>query len=255
MKTPMFSQNVDMEYLKENETKEDLETGGYMLLQKKDGFRFGVDAVLLADFAKDIKADTALDLCTGSAIVPILLSAKTKIGTICALEIQEEIAEMAERSVRMNGLEKRIKITREDLKNAEKIYKKRSFSLITCNPPYMPKDAGVKNENDSKIIARHEVMCELSDVISVSAKLLSQKGHIVLVHKPTRLVDIICLMRENEIEPKRLRFVHKKVGAPPSLVLVDGAYKGGKELSVLPPLYIYDENGNETEEVRRIYGR
>lgn len=251
----MSLQNADIIYQKEDETLEDLQCDGLLLLQKKDGFRFGVDSVLLSDFAKDIKADSALDLCTGSGVVPILLSAKTKIEKFYAVEIQEAIADMAKRTVELNGLTDRIKIECADLRNADKIYGKRAFSLVTCNPPYMPKGRAVENETDSKIIARHEVKCKLSDIIEAASKLLKQQGHIILVHKPTRLVDIISLMRKADIEPKRIRFVHKNIGAQPSLVLVDGAYKGGKELRVLPPLFLYDSQGNETEELRRIYGR
>lgn len=244
-----------MEFLKKDETLEDLQLGGLRLIQKKDGFRFGQDAVLLADFAKDIVAKEALDLCTGSGIVPVILSKKTKIPHLFGLEIQESIAEAAMRTVELNKLFDRLTITCGDLKCAPRLYGKRRFGLITCNPPYMPAGCGVQNETDTKIIARHEVLCTLEDVISASADMLLQKGHLVLVHKPSRLADIICLMRKYDIEPKRIRCIHKKIGAEPCLVLADGAYKGGRELRILPPLYLYDENGNETEELKRIYGK
>ncbi len=251
----MFSQNADMDILKENETLEDLQAGGLRLIQKKDGFRFGVDAVLLADLAKDARAADALESCTGSGIIPILLSHKSRISRICGIEIQQEIAETACRSVIMNGLEDRIFIENGDLKNAAAVYGKRSFDLITCNPPYMPADCGIKNELDTKIIARHEIMCSLEDVLLAAAQLLKQQGHLMLVHKPSRLVDILAGMRKYDIEPKRIRFIHKKIGSEPSLLLADGAYKGGVELKILPPLYLYNEDGSETEELRRIYGR
>ncbi len=252
----MFSQNADMNiFLKDDETLEDLQTGGLRLIQKKNGFRFGIDAVLLADFAKDIRAYEALDLCCGSAIVPILLSHKASIGRIFGIEIQESVYETALRSVELNDLADRISLECGDLKNAVSIYGKKRFDLITCNPPYMPSGSGIKNELDTKIIARHEVMCTLEDVISQASQLLRYQGRLVMVHKPSRLVDIMCLMREYNIEPKRIRFVHKKAGTEPSLLLADGAYGGGKELKVLPPLYLYNEDGSETEEVRRIYGR
>ncbi len=244
-----------MSLQKSDETIEDLGIGGLRVLQKKDGFRFGADSVLLSDFAKDIKAENCLDLCTGSAVVPILLSAKTDISRFFGVEIQEEIADMAKRSVSLNGLADKIKIECGDIKNADKFYGKRAFSLITVNPPYMPKGTAVENETDSKIIARHEIKCCLSDIVTAAAKLLKVKGHIILVHKPTRLVDIISLMRESQIEPKRIRFVHKNADCEPSLVLVDGSFKGGRELRVLPPLFLYDKDGKETEELRRIYGK
>ncbi len=242
-------------FIYEGETLEDLQAGGLMLLQKKDGFRFGIDAVLLADFAKDIKTENILDLCTGNGIVPVLLSRKSAAGRICGIEIQPDAAEMAQRSVRLNRLEDRVFITEGDLKNAPEIYGKRSFGLVTCNPPYMPAQNGIKNELDAKTIARHEVLCTLEDVISASGALLKHQGHLVMVHKPARLADIIYLMRREDIEPKRIRFIHKSYTSEPSLVLVDGAYKGGAQLNILPSLFLYDEAGAETEELKRIYER
>lgn len=251
----MYSQKADDRTVFENETLEDLQTGGLRLIQKKDGFRFGIDAVLLADFAKTVRTDSTLDLCTGSGIVPILLSDKTDTREIHGLEIQRDFYETACRSVILNGLEDRICIRHGDLKNAAEEYGKRRFGLVTCNPPYMPAGGGIQNEMSAKVIARHEVMCTLEDVISVSSQLLKQQGHLVLVHKPARLTDIICLMRKYDIEPKRIRTVHKKQDAEPSLVLADGAYKGGKELRIMPPLYLYNDDGSETDELKRIYGR
>ncbi|MDD6734848.1 MAG: tRNA1(Val) (adenine(37)-N6)-methyltransferase [Clostridiales bacterium] len=239
----------------DKETLEDLQVAGLKILQKTDGFRFGADAVLLADFAKDTPSEKTLDLCCGSGIIPILLSHKTKTSEICGIEIQEDVFETAQRSVMINGLSERVKLTCGDLKNATQIYGKRRFDVITCNPPYMPVGTGVTNPLDTKLIARHEVMCTLEDVIAVSAQLLKQKGHLMLVHKPGRLADIICLMRKYEIEPKRIRFVHKGLGSEPCLVLADGAYKGGRELRIAPTLYLYNSDGSETEELKRIYER
>ena len=239
----------------ENETLEDLQTGGLRLIQRKNGFRFGADAVLLADFAKDLPSSRTLDLCTGSAVIPILLSAKTETAQLYGLEIQKEIFETACRSVALNGLEKRIFLDCGDLKNAVAIYGKRAFDLITCNPPYMPVGCGLQNPDSEKVIARHEILCTLEDVITVSASLLTQKGRLALVHKPSRLADIIYLMRQNDIEPKRIRFVHKTPQSEPSLLLIDGSFKGGKELRIMPPLYLYNADGTETAELKEIYGR
>ena len=249
----MYLQSADL--IKENETLEDLQLSGLSVIQKKDGFRFGIDAVLLSDFAKDIKADEMLDMCTGSGVVPVLLSAKTAVPKLYGIEIQKEIFDGAKRTIELNGLTDRVFIENGDIKDGYKIYGKRRFSLITCNPPYMPKGTAVENELTEKVIARHEVLCTLEDVIKSASMLLKQQGHLILVHKPTRLADIICLMRQYEIEPKRIRLVYKKTYAEPSLVLVDGAYKGGKELRIMPPLYLYNENGEETEELKRIYGK
>lgn len=249
----MCLQSVDL--IKDDETLEDLQLSGLRIIQKKNGFRFGVDAVFLSDFAKDIRASEMLDMCTGSGVIPVLLSAKTNIPKIYGIEIQEEILKTAKRSVELNGLEERIFLECGDIKNGHRIYGKRRFDLITCNPPYMPKGTAVKNESETKIIARHEVMCTLEDVIRSAGLMLKQQGHLVLVHKPSRLADILCLMRNFDIEPKRIRFIHKTADKEPSLVLVDGAYKGGRELRIMPPLYLYDENGEETLELKRIYGK
>ena len=239
----------------DDETLEDLQTGGLFLIQKKDGFRFGADAVLLADFSKSITSEKTLDLCTGSAVIPILLSAKTATKSFCGLEIQKKIFDTACRSVALNGLENRIFLTLGDLKNAVEIYGKRAFDLITCNPPYMPKGCGIQNPNSEKVIARHEILCNLEDVIQASASLLKHKGHLTLVHKPSRLADIIYLMRQYDIEPKRIRFIHKSTDSEPSLLLVDGSFKGGNELRIMPPLYLYNDDGTETTELKEIYGR
>ncbi|MDD6215095.1 MAG: tRNA1(Val) (adenine(37)-N6)-methyltransferase [Firmicutes bacterium] len=244
-----------MDIIREDESIEDLQLGQLKIIQKKNGFRFGVDAVLLANYAKDIRSAKTLDLCTGNAIVPVLMSHKTQTPLICGIEIQKEVFSMAERTVRLNGLSKRVRLNCGDINDAEKFYKKREFDVITCNPPYIPCGTAVKNDLDTKVIARHEVLCSLEDVIRVSAKLLKQQGHLVMVHRPSRLADIIYLMRCYEIEPKRVRFVHNKIGTEPTLILIDGMYKGGKELRIAPPLYLFDENGEETEELKRIYER
>ena len=239
----------------ENESLEDLQCGGLFLIQKKDGFRFGTDAVLLSDFAKNITSKKTLDLCTGTGIVPMLLSAKTKTPEIYGLEIQEDIADMAKRSVIYNRLEKRVKIEQGDLKNALSYYSPASFGLITCNPPYMNSGSAVLNESDNKVISRHEVMCTLEDVIRVSSKLLKQGGHLAMVHRPNRLVDVLVLMRENFIEPKIIRFVHASSDKPPILFLVDGMLRANRDIKILSPLYLYDKDGKESEELKRIYER
>ncbi len=238
--------------INENETIEDLQLNGLKIIQKKDGFRFGLDAVLLSDFAKDIKSNKTLDLCTGSGIIPILLSAKSKAEKLYGIEIQEQVYDIARRSVILNNLEDRIEIINGDIKNAD--FPKHSFDLITCNPPYMPMGAAIKNPKDEKTIARHEILCNLEDVISVSEQLLSYHGFLALVHKPTRLSDIIWLMKNHNIEPKKIRFVHKTKNSEPCLVLVCGSYKGGIELRILPPLILTEDDGSDSEEVKRIYG-
>ena len=241
--------------LLDDEQLDDLQIGGLFLIQKKNGFRFGVDAVLLSDFAKEAASKRTLDLCTGTGVIALLLSAKTTTPEICALEIQHDIAGMARRSAEYNNICGRVKITEGDLKNAAEIYGKSSFDKITCNPPYLKNDSAIKNGSDSVAVSRHEILCTLEDVIRVSSELLVPKGRLFMVHRPSRLADIFCLMRKYEIEPKRLRFVAPRPGKAPNLALIEGMYKGGAELRVMNELYIFDENGSYSEETDIIYGR
>lgn len=236
-----------------NEFISDLQRGGLVIIQKKDGFRFGTDAVLLSDFSKDIRSRRTLDLCTGSGIVPILLYAKTKAEYICGVEIQTEIADMARRSVELNKIGDRVEILCEDLKDLS--LPVHSFDLVTANPPYMKAGKGITNEFDTVSISRHETLCNLDDVIKTASEMLRDKGHFVMVHRPSRLADAICTMRKYAIEPKRLRMVHSTERKEPSLFLIDGTLHGGEELKILPPLIMTDENGGESEELKQIYGR
>ena len=238
-----------------DETVEDLQAGGLRLIQKKGGFRFGTDAVLLADFARTLAAEEIMDLCTGTGIVPVLLSKKTSAQRIFGLEIQPEICAMAQRSVALNGLEGRVEITAGDVREAVARYGKRRFGAVTCNPPYMKAGAGIRNMADEKSIARHEILCTLEDVVRVSAELLKQGGHLAMVHRPQRLVEIFWIMRQYQIEPKRLRLVHPAADREPVLCLVDGALGGGTELRILPPLLLKGPDGRESEELKKIYGR
>lgn len=240
--------------IKNDECLDDLQNGLF-IIQKQNGFKFGIDAVLLSDFAKDTRSKNTLDLCTGTGIVPLLLSVKTDTPRICGLEIQSEIAQMAKRSVEYNKIGKRVEIVEGDLKNSVEIYGRCSFDKITCNPPYMKKGTAVRNEIDTKSISRHEVMCTLDDIMRVSRELLVSKGRFFMIHRPSRLADILCAMRKYRVEPKRIRFIHPEVNKAPNLVLVEGMKDGGEELKFLPPLYVYNEDGTYTEEIDIIYGR
>lgn len=239
--------------LLQDEFLSDLQRDGLMLIQKRSAFRFGTDAVLLSDFAKDIRGGRILDLCTGSGIVPVLLYAKTAAKEIYGVEIQPDIADMAMRSAALNKIENRVKIICADLRSLE--LPRHSFDLVTCNPPYMKAGKALLNECDTKSISRHEILCTLDDAVSAAALMLREKGHLVMVHRPARLADVICSMREHRIEPKRLRMVIPAPGKAPALFLIDGALGGGADLKVLPPLILADENGLESEELKRIYGR
>lgn len=240
--------------ISEKEVIEELQIKNLLLIQNKDGFKFGTDAVLLSDFAAEVKSDRTLDLCTGSGVIPILMQAKTDTPEFHASEIQTEVAKMAMRSVELNGLGEKVHIHNMDLKDSVEYFGKRQFQLITCNPPYMKAGNGVLNQADTKILARHEISCTLEDIIRISALLLTHKGHLCMVHRPSRLTDLISLMRKYEIEPKRIRFVHNTVNHPPTLVLADGIYKGKNDTEVMSPLILYDEKGNQTEELKKIYG-
>lgn len=238
--------------LLENEQLDDLELCGLKIIQKKDGFKFGTDAVLLSDFAKDIPSQNTLDLCSGTGIIPFLLYGKSKTKNFTAIEIQEDMAKMAEKSVILNGLTQNISIICADLKDSVKILGKRQFDLITCNPPYIRNS--VKNETDSKTIARHEVLCSLEDIIKVSSELVKTTGRIAMVHRPTRIAELLYLMRKYKLEPKRMRFVHKNISSPPVLVLVEGMYGAKCDINVLNPLVLYDEDMEKTTELKEIYG-
>lgn len=204
--------------MKDFETTDDLGYG-YKILQKKDGFKFGTDAVLLSDFANIKPNDTVMDLCTGTGIIPLLIHQKKKPKHIFALEIQEQIADMAMRSVELNSLSEDITVVCGDLKNVKELYSANSFNVVTCNPPYMVDLTGKKNLNDSKTISRHEVMCTLEDVIKSASYLLGSGGRMFMVHRPERLVDIFYLMRKYRLEPKRLEFAGGK--DEPALILCE----------------------------------
>lgn len=241
--------------LKENETIEDLQYKGLMLIQKKTGFRFGIDAVLLANFADVRKGDTVLDIGSGTGIISILIAAKTGAKTIFGLEIQRELAEMSERSIVLNNLQDRVKIIQGDIRKGTGYFGASKFDVIVVNPPYMVQGSGLVNPEDSKALSRHEIACTLEDIISMSSKLLVPGGQLAMVHRSERLADVLCLMREYSIEPKYIRFVHPLVHKRANIFLVKGARGGRPQLKLIEPLYIYDSPGVYSGEINRIYGR
>ena len=242
------------ELIHPGERLDDLQTGGYWLIQNPQKFCFGIDAVLLSSFARVKRGEKALDLGTGTGIIPILLEAKNEGEFYEGLEIQPESADMARRSVRYNQLEEKIRITTGDIKEAADIYKAASFEVITVNPPYMIGSHGVKNVNEAKYIARHEVLCTLQDVLTQSARLLKDKGRFYMVHRPFRLPEILKAMCDCRIEPKRMRLVHPYVDKEPNMVLIEGMKGGKPRMQVEPPLIVYERDGSYTEEVLRMYG-
>lgn len=242
--------------LKENERIDDLEFKKLKVIQNKEGFCFGIDAVLLSDFAKNIKNNAkVLDLGTGTGIISILLCGKTNLSKIIGVEVQEEVADMAKRSVRLNNLENKFEIINENITNLEKIYERNSFDVIVTNPPYKKENTGIVNEEKKKLISRHETLAKLEDYIKISNKLLKDKGEFYMVHRPERLVDIITYMRQYKIEPKEIRFVCSHENEPPKLVLIKGIKSGKPFLKFKENLYIYENNGNYTEEIYKIYNK
>ncbi len=239
----------------EDESLDDLQLKGLNLIQKKDAFRFGVDAVLLADFANVKNKFRVVDLCTGTGIVPFLVVGKYNPNEVVGVEIQHEMIEMADRSVKLNNLENQVKFYEGDLKDTEFLKTLGKFDVLTVNPPYKLNNAGIKNPSDKLAIARHEILCNLEDVIKASRILLKDNGRMFMVHRPERLVDIITLMRKYKIEPKRIKMVHPNSKKAPNIVLVEGQRDGGKFLKWEAPLYVYNLEGGYSDEIERIYGR
>ena len=242
--------------LKENERIDDLELNNLKIIQNKNGFCFGMDSVLLADFAKNIKPNTkVIDLGTGTGILPILLSAKTKASKIVGIEIQEDVANMANRSVELNNLQNRLEIICENIKNLKNVYETNSFDAIVTNPPYKTKGTGGINELKSKLISRHEITADLEDFISISSYLLKDQSNIYMVHRPERLVDILSIFRKYKLEPKELKLVQPNCGKAPNLVLIKATKNAKPFLKIDKPLYIYKSDGTYTEELLKIYNK
>lgn len=241
--------------LKENERIDDLEYKGLKIIQNKEWFCFGIDSVILTGFAKETKTGSKiLDLGTGTGIIAILLSKKIENSQITAIEIQKEVAEMAERSVELNHLNN-VKIINEDIKNISKELGKGAFDVVITNPPYKKKETGIVNENNVKMISRHEITADLEDFIRVAAEQLNDKGTFYMINRPERIADIVEFLRKYRLEPKEIRFVQPRSNKAPNEVLVKAVKNGGKFLKVREPLIIYDEEGNYTQEIMEIYGK
>lgn len=242
--------------LYENERIDDLQYKGLKIIQNKDGFCFGVDSVLLSDFAKGIKKNsTVVDIGTGTGIIGLLLCKKTMLKKIYGVEIQKEVSEMAKRSVELNGLQDKFEIINCDINDIFEHLNSNTIDCIVTNPPYKKVNTGVKNEDEKQMISRHEVKCTLEDVIEKSSKLLKDRGEFYMVHRAERLVDIMCDLRKYHLEPKKIRFVHPKPNEKPNLILVKAVKYANEFLKIDKPLVIHDENGNYTDEILEIYGK
>ena len=240
--------------LKPGERLDDLQRNGYRIIQDPDRFCFGMDAVLLSGFAWAPEGGRVLDLGTGTGIIPILMSAKTDAKELIGLEIQPDSADMARRSVELNDLSDRIKIINGDIREAGQLFDAASFDVVTSNPPYMIGSHGLQNPEASKAIARHEVLCNLRDVVSAASRCLKSGGKFYMVHRPFRLSEIMVVMCEYKIEPKRMRLVYPYSDKEPSMVLIEGARGGKPRLTVEKPLIIYKSPGRYTDEIYDIYG-
>lgn len=246
---------VDVE-LKKNERIDDLEFKGLKIIQNEKGFCFGMDSVLLSDFAKNMKNNsTVLDLGTGTGIIPILLCGKTNLKKVVGIEIQQDVANMAKRSSQLNNLQDRFEVVNTNIIDLKNIYEKQSFDVIVTNPPYKKENTGITNENEAKLISRHEITANLEDFISISKDLLKDKGEFYMVHRPERLVDILSLMRKYKIEPKILKFVSPNKNKEPNLILIKGIKNANSFLKVEKNLYVYNEDGKYTNEILKIYNK
>lgn len=240
--------------LKQDERIDDLNCKGYRIIQHAKKFCFGMDAVLLANYAKAKPGERVLDLGTGTGIIPILMAAKTQAEHFSALEIQEESAEMASRSVELNQLQERISVVNGDIKEASVLFGKGVFDVVTTNPPYMNDQHGLKNPELPLAIARHEVLCSLEDVIREGAAVLKPNGRFYMVHRPFRLAEIFGMLAKYKLEPKRMRLVHPYVDKEPNMVLIE-ALKGGKPMiKIDKPLIVYEDVNVYHPEIHEIYG-
>lgn len=238
------------------ERVDDLQRNGLRIIQDPARFCFGMDAVLLSGFAAEgIRAGArVLDMGTGTGIIPFLLSARTKAAQLTGLEIQTDSAEMAKRSVALNGLEERVSIIEGDIKEADRLFAAASFDVVTSNPPYMIGQHGLTNPDAPKAIARHEVLCTFEDIVAQAARALMPGGSFFLVHRPFRLAELMVTLSAHKLEPKRMRLVYPYADREPNMVLLQAVRGGRPRLQVDKPLVIYKEPGVYTDEIYEIYG-
>ena len=249
----------ESQLVRPGEKVDDLQRSGLRIIQDPARFCFGMDAVLLTGFIQEgiggrsMAGEDLLDLGTGTGIIPLLMSAKSDCRTLTGLEIQKDSAQMAMRSVELNGIGDRVRILQGDIKEADAMFAPASFAIVTCNPPYMIGGHGLQNPDSPKAIARHEVLCDFEDVAR-ARKLLKSGGHFYLVHRPFRLAEIMTTLREYGLEPKRMRLVYPYVDREPNMVLLDCVRGGRPRLSVEKPLIVYKEPGVYTDEIYEVYG-
>lgn len=236
-----------------SETIEEFPKSKIKIIQNKDKFCFGIDAVLLSFFARTQGKICMADLGTGTGIIPLLFSFLNPDARIDGLEIQKEQAETAGRSIQLNNLQERIRIHNGDIKNPFSILKKNSYDLVTSNPPYIKYDSGTHNNDDAKSIARHEILCTLDDVCRCASELLKSRGKFCMIHKPQRLSEIFDALKKYNLEPKEIQFIQPNSKKEPNMVMIKAVKNAAQEIRVLPALCVYDEENNRTAEVESIY--
>lgn len=226
---------------------------GVKLFQSKRGYRFSMDAVLLENFIKAGQSAGGIELGTGSGIISILLAKRLKKAKIIAVEIQKTLAENARRNIRLNNLDDRIEILETDILSLKKVLPVNRFDFVFSNPPFRKTRTGLISDDNERAAARHEIKITLPDLINTATYLLKNAGKFYLIYHPFRLIELIALLRSKHLEPKRIQFVHSKAGEEAKMVLIEALKNSGAWLKVEPPLYIYDEGGEYTAEMKRIY--
>lgn len=251
-----MSSDLYKKYIRDGERLDDLQRNGYVLIQDPSLFCFGIDAVLLAAFAMAGKNDHVLDMCTGNGVIPVLMAARRKGGIFTGIELQEESADLARRNSIINGMKSIFTVIRGDVCKTVgllKEYDRPKADVITCNPPYMAGGDGLINPDDKRAIARHEISAVFADVAAQASEALKDGGHLYIVHRPRRLVELIGELAKNRLEPKRMRLVHSFAGKDASMVLIDAVKGGRAQMIIEPPLIIYEDDGSYTREVRELY--
>lgn len=244
---------IDIKLRREEETIDDLLGGRLKILQKKRGYRFSIDSLLLTYFVQLKEDDSVIDLGTGGGVILLVLSHRFQCGKMVGVEIQNELADMARRSVKMNNLESRIEIVSGDIGEVESLFVPQSFNAVVFNPPYRSLNSGRINPDPEKAVARHEIKGTLRDFLLSAKYLAKEAGSVYIIYPAVRMVELLFRMRTCGIEPKRLRMVYSSCFSEGEFLLVEGKKGGGEELKVLPPLFIYQENGGHTEEMEAVF--
>jgi len=238
-----------------NERIDDIGFSGYRLIQNPKWFCYGVDAVLIADFASGAKGRRVVDLGTGTGIIPLVMMHKCSPEHIYGVEVQPEVADMAERTVAMNGLQDRISIVNENVKDAAEVIGPGTVDVVVTNPPYVEAGGGIHSGNIHKAVARHEIEGTLEDFIGCAFKLLKESGDLYMINRPSRLVDTVDLCRKYRLEPKELQFIQPAEGKKPNIFMIHCVKYGRPELKFMDPVCVYDEQRSYTSQIMDIYER